>query len=59
MCVNRLHVLHENVRMVFVRSGFLSGGFCPSSDDYSGALNLLRPRWHKGFVLRDQRVYTV
>lgn len=57
MCVNGGRLIDGEVRMLFVKSGFINGGFCPRIDDYDRALNETRASSVKGCVKREQRVY--
>lgn len=50
-------MLDGGVRVVFVRSGSTSTGFCSNSDDYDRALNVLRVSSVEELVKREQRVY--
>lgn len=42
LCLDVLPVFDGYVHMVLVKSRLVSGGFCPSFDDYGGTLNVLR-----------------
>lgn len=42
ICVERVHVLDGGVQMVLVKSGFFSGVFCSSLNDYNGASIVLK-----------------
>lgn len=57
MCVDGGHVLDGNVRVLFVKSGFISRGFFSSLDDYDRALNVLRALSVEESVKVEQRVY--
>lgn len=57
MCVNGVRLFHGDVRVVFVRSGFISGGFCRSSEACDGALSVLIAWGTEGCVLCEQSVY--
>lgn len=46
-----------DVRMVSVKSGFISGGFCSKLDSYSRALIFVRASKVKGCVRCVQMVY--
>lgn len=40
MYVNRVGVFDEDGRVVFVKLGFVGGGFCSSLDGYDGSFNV-------------------
>lgn len=58
LCVNGIRVSDRIVQIVFVKSENLSGGFCSSLVDDSGALNVLRAWLTEEFALREQRACT-
>lgn len=58
MCVDVVRVTDEDVRMAFVNSKLLSGGFCPSLDDYDSASNVSKASSLKRCMERRQKVYT-
>lgn len=57
MYVDGLRGFDGDVRILCVQSGFLSAIFCPSSQDYDRAWNVLTALTVKGCVKRDQMVY--
>lgn len=42
MCLDGVPVSDGDVRMVFVMSALISGGFCSCLDDYDGTLSIPR-----------------
>lgn len=56
-CVDALLLFDENVAMVFGKSGFISGGFLLSFDNYDRALGVSKAWQTEGCVLHAQRVY--
>lgn len=54
-CGNDESGFRRDVREAFVKSGLMKRGFFPSSDDYTGALCVLRARQTAGCVLREQK----
>lgn len=57
ICVGDAHVCDGDIGMVFVKSGFIKGGFCPSLNDYDRDLNMIKIPESRGCVLHEQRVY--
>lgn len=57
MCVDTVHMLGQNVRLVSVKTGLISGEFFLSLDDYDETMNVLTDWRTKEFVLRERRVF--
>lgn len=51
ICVDGVRVFDSNVRMAFVKSRFICGGFFRSSDYYNIARIVIRPSRTEGCVL--------
>lgn len=57
LCSDEVGVVDGDVRLMFVRSGLITGGFCSNLGEYDGALNILRVWPTERCVLREHRVY--
>lgn len=57
MCVNEVQVFEEDVQIVFVKSGFISVGLCPSLDEYERALNIVSAWRTEECAVGEQRFY--
>lgn len=47
----------NNIRIVFLKSGFISGGFCSTLKDYDHATNKVRISRTEDCEMHEKRVY--